>query len=154
MDIEEREILFRKEVSSVGGLLYKKSVIEDFCDYWSEADRAKKPKQRWEKQKTWKTSLRLKTWAKRSEERGKNPYLSDNEKTIEQKKREFIAQLRPYQDKYSRDVLNGFYNYWCMPENAAVPKSIRWEGEAFWSLESRLAAWNKREEEKNKQKVF
>ncbi len=151
MNIEEREDKFRKEVQEIGGLLYKKSTLDEFTDFWCEPDRGAKPKLKMEKQKTWKTSLRLKTWARNCTERGKNPYLSDSEKTVEQKKRDFIVQLRPYLDKYGKSTLNSFYSWWGETDGN---KNLRFEGESHWELSSRLERWFQREQERNKQKVF
>ena len=39
----------------------RKRLIE-FYEYWSEADRAKRPRMRFEKEKTWELTKRLKRW--------------------------------------------------------------------------------------------
>lgn len=44
--------------------IYPKEMIRDFYDYWSEANKTK-TKMKYELQKTFEISLRLKTWAKR-----------------------------------------------------------------------------------------
>ena len=49
---------------------YGKSMVRDFYDYWSEPDRAKTPKMRFEKQPTWSLPLRLATWKRHEEEYG------------------------------------------------------------------------------------
>lgn len=47
---------------------YGKDMLREFADYWTEPDRAKKPKMRFEKEKTWSTPHRLSTWARRERE--------------------------------------------------------------------------------------
>ena len=44
-------------------------MIRDFYDYWSEPDRAAKPKMRWEKEKTWSLERRLERWKRMGDER-------------------------------------------------------------------------------------
>lgn len=41
---------------------YGREMIRDFYNYWSEPDRAAKPKMRFEKEKTWSLERRLETW--------------------------------------------------------------------------------------------
>ena len=48
--------------------LYDRQMLRDFYNYWSEPDRAKKPKMRFEKEKTWSLERRLETW-KRNEDK-------------------------------------------------------------------------------------
>ena len=50
---------------------YGKAMVRDFFECWSEPDRAKNPKMRFEKQKTWSTPHRLSTWARKED--GFNP---------------------------------------------------------------------------------
>lgn len=42
---------------------YGKQMIRQFYDYWSEGNRAPKPKMKWELEKTWELSKRLARWA-------------------------------------------------------------------------------------------
>ena len=48
--------------------LYGSEMIRDFCDYWTEKNKSG-TLMRFEKQPTWETSLRLKTWDKRQKEK-------------------------------------------------------------------------------------
>lgn len=60
---------------------YGKEMIRDFYDYWSEPDRAAKPKMRWEKEKTWGLERRLGRWRRNNEERaGKQAPKSKGER--------------------------------------------------------------------------
>ena len=43
---------------------YGKAIIGDFYRYWSEEDRGRKPKMRFEKEKTWNLVRRLDRWEK------------------------------------------------------------------------------------------
>lgn len=49
-------------------LKYGQDMIESFLRYWEEKD--SKGDQKWEKQKTWETNLRLETWKKNEEKWG------------------------------------------------------------------------------------
>ncbi|KAF0130029.1 MAG: hypothetical protein FD155_1815 [Bacteroidetes bacterium] len=51
-----------------------KEIITEFFDYWTELNKSQ-TQMRFELQKTWETSLRLKTWMKRSQ-------ISDSKQTI------------------------------------------------------------------------
>ena len=44
---------------------YGPKMVRSFYDYWSESDRAPKPKMKFEKEKTWETKKRLITWSKK-----------------------------------------------------------------------------------------
>ena len=51
-----------KFVSEVLSFDYDKSILNGFIDYWTEPNKSN-TKMKWELNKTWKTALRLKTWA-------------------------------------------------------------------------------------------
>lgn len=48
---------------------YEKHLLRDFYDYWSEPDRAAKPKMRYEKEKTWSLERRLERWKRIDDEK-------------------------------------------------------------------------------------
>tara|TARA_R110000824_G_scaffold7105_2_gene32357 strand:- start:1195 stop:1866 length:672 start_codon:yes stop_codon:yes gene_type:complete len=58
-NISIRELKFINEVSLLN---YDVTLKKEFCDYWTEPNKSN-TKMKWELCKTWKTSLRLKTWA-------------------------------------------------------------------------------------------
>lgn len=71
---------------------YGDEMIDEFITYWSETDRGKIPKMRFEKQTTWETGKRLATWHRNQmyRERG-TKFISSCDKTmstIEKMKRE------------------------------------------------------------------
>lgn len=45
---------------------YDRAMVREFYEYWTEPDRAPKPKMRFEKQATWEVGRRLATWARRN----------------------------------------------------------------------------------------
>lgn len=147
-NIENRFNKFKEEVILEGQLKYSKRLIEEFTSYWGEPNRAKKPKMRWELEKTWRLSYRLAYWANRTNRH--NPYLSNSEKTIEAKKKEFASLLKPYLAQYGADMLNEFYRHWSQPENKAKPEYLRWEQESHWELGIRLKTWFQRNSDKNR----
>lgn len=148
MDLSERSENFKKQVFEVGGTIYTKKMLDRFVEHWTEPDRAKKPKMRFEKEPTWETGRRLAFWARRNYD-NIPCFLSAKERTIIQKKMDFAAKLQPFVTKYHRDILNAFYRHWTQPENKMVPEYIRWEKEEFWDLPQRLATWADRNQVKN-----
>ena len=58
-NISIRELKFINEVSLLN---YDVTLKKEFCDYWTEPNKSN-TKMKWELCKTWKTELRLKTWA-------------------------------------------------------------------------------------------
>lgn len=147
MTLEERMSAFRKEVLEVGGLIYKRHLLDEFNDYWTETNRAKgkAQKMRHESETHFVLKMRLSRWAKNAA-KDYNPYLSSHETTIEGKKRDFMKAMEPFVSQYDRTVLNGFWRHWTQPENKQVPLLLRWELEKFWSLSSRLEQWNERQQ--------
>lgn len=148
MDLPDRIEKFSKEVQAVGGTIYTPLMLQRFTEHWTEPDRAKKPKMRFEKQKTWKTAGRLRVWSQKNYDRIVC-FLTDSERTVAEKKREFVKHLEPYRATYSREILNGFYRHWSQPENKRGAQYLRWELEEFWDVGTRLAAWAERENKLN-----
>jgi hypothetical protein len=68
--IELREADFRRELR---GYKYPEAMLTEFGDYWTEPDRAPKPKMRFEKEKTWHLGRRLARWARTGEDSSKGP---------------------------------------------------------------------------------
>ena len=62
--ITNNNISNRREdfVSDVLSFDYDVTLKKEFCDYWTEPNKSN-TKMKWELNKTWQTSLRLKTWA-------------------------------------------------------------------------------------------
>ena len=58
-NISIRELKFINQVSLLN---YDVTLKKEFCDYWTEPNKSN-TKMKWELCKTWKTELRLKTWA-------------------------------------------------------------------------------------------
>ena len=58
-NISIRELNFINQVSLLD---YDVTLKKEFCDYWTEPNKSN-TKMKWELCKTWKTELRLKTWA-------------------------------------------------------------------------------------------
>lgn len=141
MDLEERIHNFRIEVIRAGGTMYTSKMIIDFTDFWSEPDRAKRPKLKFEKEKTWKTEYRLRTWADRCKY---NPYLSEGQKTLAEKRRAFAITLEPYLIEYGKELLNSFYKFYTELEANKKDPLMRFERELFWDVEKRLERWRER----------
>lgn len=85
-------------------------------------------------------------------QRERNLLAGDRKDDIEQRKQEFAEKLKPYLDKYGRDMLNEFWLYWTEPTVGG--KKLRYEREKAWDTERRLARWNNKNQntnEKNRQ---
>lgn len=62
-------------------------------------------------------------------------------KDIDSRKLKFASTLKPFLEKYGKDMLNEFYKYWTEPNNSNT--KFRRELEKTWSLERRLESWAK-----------
>ena len=62
---------------------------------------------------------------------------------IEARRDNLQDELRKYANQYSNDMLNAFYQYWSEPNQKNT--KMRFELEKTWLLSSRLATWEKRE---------
>jgi len=85
-------------------------------------------------------------------QRERNLLAGDRKDDIEQRKQEFAEKLKPYLDKYGREMLNEFWLYWTEPTVGG--KKLRYEREKAWDTERRLARWhnkNQNTNEKNRQ---
>lgn len=63
--------------------------------------------------------------------------------TLTERKESFKLSLEPYLQKYSREMINDFYEYWT-EENQSRTK-MRFEMEKTWDTARRLAMWAKNE---------
>jgi hypothetical protein len=70
-----------------------------------------------------------------------NVNVNDIKNNIDSRKLKFSQTLKPYLEKYGKDLLNEFYNYWSEPNKSNT--KFKQELEKTWSLESRLARWSK-----------
>lgn len=149
LTIEDRKEKFRRSVIEDGSLLYTKKMLEEFFGYWSEKNRAKNPKMRFERETSWELPRRMRTWAEKGDRKYPS-FLTDEERTLAQKRKDFATKLYDYLEKklYTREVLNQFYAYWTMPENVPNPQYLRFEKEEFWDLSQRLMQWNERNNKK------
>lgn len=78
---------------------YGKEMIRDFYDYWSEADRAVKPRMRFEKEKSWELDRRLGRWARNNSQNParERPRQQARPSKLDQYK-EIARQIGIYQD--------------------------------------------------------
>jgi hypothetical protein len=61
--------------------------------------------------------------------------------SIEDRKLKFAETLKPFIEKYGREFLIEFYNYWTEPNKSG--KKFRQEDQNFWDLSKRLSTWEK-----------
>ena len=78
---------------------YGKAMIREFYDYWSETDRAAKPRMRFEKEKSWELDRRLGRWERNNQKPASRPQPQQQPKPskLDQYK-EVARQLGIYQD--------------------------------------------------------
>lgn len=150
MTLEERVEKFRKEIFIVGSTIYTNQLLTNFFEYWSEPNRSRKPKMRFELEKTWALGKRLAKWANWNYD-GIVCFLSASEKTVAEKRRAFAESMKPFVGVYHRDTLNEFYRWYSMPENKANPVYLRWELMEFFDLSTQLASWADREAKRKRQ---
>ena len=62
---------------------------------------------------------------------------------LEKKKKDFYSTLLPYLDKYPKDMLRKFYDYWSEANKSRT--KLRYELEKTWEVSKRLATWASRD---------
>jgi len=75
---------------------------------------------------------------------GKPPIL-----TIDERKENFKNELKPFLEKYGKELLNEFYSYWT--EKTPTAKKMRFEKQDVFEVSKRLATWEKNNKAFNKQ---
>ena len=62
---------------------------------------------------------------------------------IEKRKEEFYESLKPYLNKYPKEMLRKFFDYWSEMNKSRT--KMRFEGEKTWETSKRLATWASRD---------
>ena len=62
------------------------------------------------------------------------------------RKEEFYNSLIPYVDRYGKDMVRDFFDYWSEMNKSRT--KMRYEKQETWEVALRLATWSKREKEK------
>lgn len=62
-------------------------------------------------------------------------------KTIEERKADFAERLKPYLEKYGKDTLNNFYQYWTQVNDGGV--KMLFEKQKAFQIPNRLATWRR-----------
>jgi hypothetical protein len=65
----------------------------------------------------------------------------DKDKIIVAKKKSFYDLLIPYTEKYDKEMLRTFYNYWSESDSKG---KLRWEKEKTYEISNRLTYWHTR----------
>lgn len=60
----------------------------------------------------------------------------------------FYDSLIPYVQRYGKEMVRQFYNFWSEPNKSK--SKMRWETEKTWELERRLATWERKSDEFNR----
>lgn len=85
--------------------------------------------------------IRIYTTRKRSTNTPANT-PANTPKSVEERKKEFAENLKPYLEKYGKDMLNDFYRYWTEMNDGG--KRMRFEMEKVFQVASRLVTWSKK----------
>ena len=64
-------------------------------------------------------------------------------KTKDERRKEFIENLRPYVHGYGSTIINNFYRYWAQDDGT----KLRFEKQKSWNLELRLIKWKQNQDE-------
>lgn len=65
----------------------------------------------------------------------------ENKKSIEERKAEFAKKLEPYVEKYGKEMIRDFYNYWTESNEGA--SKFRKEMQKVFDIPKRLVTWQK-----------
>lgn len=68
---------------------------------------------------------------------------------LDERRKQFWAELEPYIGKYGKEMVENFYYYWAEKMNGL--DKMRWEQEEGWTTGYRLAAWKRRSFNSNDQ---
>ena len=69
--------------------------------------------------------------------------LSKSKKSLKEREHEFGASLIPYVEKYSKETIRAFFNYWTEKNKSGT--KMRFELEKTWETAKRLQTWANRE---------
>ena len=67
---------------------------------------------------------------------------SATKKSLEERKKDFYESLVPYIDKYDRQMIRDFYDYWSQVNEGG--KKMLWEMQKAFEISKRLATWSSR----------
>ncbi len=69
--------------------------------------------------------------------------LSKSKRSLKEREREFGESLIPYVEKYSKETIRAFFNYWTERNKSGT--KMRFELEKTWETAKRLQTWASRE---------
>jgi hypothetical protein len=75
-------------------------------------------------------------------ERQKRDEKSATKKSLEERQKDFYESLVPYIDKYDRQMIRDFYNYWSQVNEGGT--KMLWEMQKAFEISKRLATWSSR----------
>lgn len=74
--------------------------------------------------------------------------IEEKQKEMEARQAQFYDQLIPYVDRYGKQMIRAFYNYWSEPTKSKI--KFKQEMEVTWDLRRRLEKWESNEYKYNK----
>lgn len=81
--------------------------------------------------------------------------VKDIKDNIEERKLKFASTLKPFLDKYGKEMIRAFYDHWTEPNKSNT--KFRQELEKTWGLEKRLNTWKNNDinfKPKQKQQIY
>jgi hypothetical protein len=81
--------------------------------------------------------------------------VKDIKYNIEERKLKFASTLKPFLDKYGKEMIRAFYDHWTEPNKSNT--KFRQELEKTWGLEKRLNTWKNNDtnfKPKQKQQIY
>ncbi len=80
--------------------------------------------------------------------KNKNTVKKTVKKTLEERKKEFGEKLIPFVDKYGREMIREFFNYWTEHNEEGKLMAFEKTKTRTFSIPNRLVTWNRNNKEK------
>lgn len=78
--------------------------------------------------------------------------VSQKREAIKEREHEFGMSLIPYMEKYSKEMIRAFFNYWSEIDQSGT--KMRFEREKTWETSKRLMTWANRDRPTSKSSVI
>lgn len=132
-----QEIEFTNEISKALFTLIKPQLDANIKRF----ENGKKPKTKQNESKTEAKNKQNESKTEANNNVNVNDNVNNND-NIEERKKDFALSLKPFLEKYGKDLLNDFYFYWT--EHGEKDKKLRFEKEKTFGVEQRLRTWYNR----------
>lgn len=76
----------------------------------------------------------------------KEKIIKEKSLSLSDRTKKFKEELTPFVEKYGKDMIFAFFDYWSEPDKAKT--KMRYEMQKTWSIAGRLRTWERRNNEK------